>query len=371
MPVTLERSPSLPEATPILLPLRRRRFHPLDVRAATRRRLLGGGVTVGLAALLAACGEDAAEDGGQDGGAPAGPWELTDDRGETITLDEPPQRIVAYVSAAAALWDYGIRPVGTFGPQRLEDGSPDPQAGNMDLDEVESVGDVWGELNIDKLASLEPDLIVTTTPDTAAIPYWYIQEEAAAQVEQLAPILTLQFAARPLPESLERFAELARALRPDADAIITEGQAELERATGELESAAAEQAQLTVLAVSPTADNLYIGSPAIHADLQYFAEAGLQVVEPENIPDGEYWEALSWEQADKYPADVLLYDTRATAGQLTPEQLAAEKPVWAQLPAVQAQQVVPWRVEAPLSYAIYATVLDELTSALADLKKVT
>ena len=45
--------------------------------------------------------------------------------------------------------------------------------------------------------------------------------------------------------------------------------------------------------------------------------------------------ALSWENAGKFTADLILLDNRSTA--LQPKDLAA-KPTWAQLPAVKAGQ---------------------------------
>lgn len=76
-------------------------------RGVTRRMLLTGAVTT---TLLAACGRPSI------GSAPAsaGPWEFTDDRSVTISLPKRPERAVARVTAAAALWDYGVRPIARF-----------------------------------------------------------------------------------------------------------------------------------------------------------------------------------------------------------------------------------------------------------------
>src|SRR4051812_42919727 len=46
---------------------------------------------------------------------PDGSWVFTDDRGITVTLPGMPKRIIADVNVAAALWDFGVRPVGLFG----------------------------------------------------------------------------------------------------------------------------------------------------------------------------------------------------------------------------------------------------------------
>ena len=127
--------------------------------ASTRRQFLAGTGTFALAALLGGCG-----DGETDGRAAQtdGSWEFTDDRGRKISLPRRPQRIVAQVGAAAALWDFGIRPVGIFGEQKLsfaEGGSAntgvDHRVGNLDLGAVEWVGTTYGEFNIEKYAALQ------------------------------------------------------------------------------------------------------------------------------------------------------------------------------------------------------------------------
>ncbi|MFI6013500.1 ABC transporter substrate-binding protein [Streptomyces sp. NPDC051243] len=51
-----------------------------------------------------------------------------------------------------------------------------------------------------------------------------------------------------------------------------------------------------------------------------------------------FWEFLSWENADRYHADLIMVDNRSTA--MSAEQLAA-KATWRQLPAVKAGQTVP------------------------------
>lgn len=84
------------------------------VAALTRRRLLAGGLALGLLAVLPGYGGDAS----QPSGAASGLWEFTDDRGVTVSLPKRPVRVVAQTTSAAALWDYGVRPIAIFGPGR-------------------------------------------------------------------------------------------------------------------------------------------------------------------------------------------------------------------------------------------------------------
>lgn len=111
---------------------------------ATRRQFRAGGAV--MAALLAGCGR--ADPAAPTVDAPGQPWRFIDDLGITVELDAPPQRVVAQVSAAGALWDLGVRPIGVFGAQRKADGTPEDAIGQVDLDTVESVGEVFGEFNV-------------------------------------------------------------------------------------------------------------------------------------------------------------------------------------------------------------------------------
>lgn len=69
---------------------------------------------------------------------------------------------------------------------------------------------------------------------------------------------------------------------------------------------------------------------------------------------------LSWENADRYPADLILHDGRSYS--LQPDVLAADYPTWATLPAVQAGQIHTWNAETVLSHRGFA----EAVAALAD-----
>ncbi len=63
------------------------------------------------------------------------------------------------------LWDFGVRPIGVFAPQRTPDGSPEPAAGRIDLDAVESAKETWEGVNLEVLAAMKPDLVVSGGTD--------------------------------------------------------------------------------------------------------------------------------------------------------------------------------------------------------------
>ncbi|MGH8932258.1 MAG: ABC transporter substrate-binding protein [Egibacteraceae bacterium] len=323
----------------------------------TRRRLLIGAGSLGLLGVLPACapregGVSSASTGG------AGPWEFTDDRGRTVTLDSRPERVVAFVGAAAALWDFGLRPIGTFGPLRRPDGSADPQAGNIDPDAVESLGGALGDndmtFNVEQYAALRPDLLVTVMRVDDEL--WFVPEESAAEIEQVAPTIGIRATKTTLSEPMERLAELASALGADLQTSeVVEARARFDAAGQRLTAIAEDKPGLKVLVAAGYPDLLYVAKPDDIPELIYLSELGLDLIVPDDQGPSPF-EGVSWEQADRYPADVIMYDARAQA--LTPEQMANDFPTWGRLPAVAAGQLVPWYADAPFSYRIQADILD-------------
>ncbi|RIK46564.1 MAG: hypothetical protein DCC58_02735 [Chloroflexi bacterium] len=93
-------------------------------------------------------------------------------------------------------------------------------------------------------------------------------------------------------------------------------------------------------------------------DLHYFSDLGLDIVDHGL---DEFWEIISWEQINKYPADLILLDARA--GVLTVDEFSSIG-TWAALPAVQAGQVGPWYAGAPYSYIGLVPIMQELTALI-------
>ncbi|MEC3993313.1 ABC transporter substrate-binding protein [Actinacidiphila sp. DG2A-62] len=342
----------------------------------SRRGLLAAGGSVGLGALLAACGGsdgDSSGSGSGDGGgkgtssakAPSGPWTFTDDRKKTVRLDRAPTRLVAYVGVAAALHDYGIECTGVFGPTKLKNGSPDAQAGDLDVSKVTVLGNAWGEFNIEKYASLAPQLLISHIYQAPAL--WYVPEESADKILALAPSIGVDLAGVPLTKPLQRYADLAASLGAD----MTSGQnaaqkTRFEQASAGLRAAVKAHPGISVLACSASADSFYISTPASAADLSYYKSLGVDFVVPNKV-EGGFFETLSWENADKYKADVLMLDNRSAS--LQPKDLTG-KPTWGQLPAVKAGQVLGWPSEPIFSYAKCAVQIEALTKAITTAKKV-
>ncbi|PHQ48413.1 ABC transporter substrate-binding protein [Streptomyces cinnamoneus] len=331
----------------------------------SRRGLLAAGGALGVGALLTACGGGGSK-GSSDAsdGGKGGPWTFKDDRGQTVKAAGTPRRIVAFTGTAAALHDFGVECVGVFGPTRLENGKPDPQAGDLDVDKVTVLGNTWGEFRVEKYAALKPDLLVSNMFEPDAL--WYVPEESKKKILGLAPSVGLTSARVSMLEPIKRYAQLAESLGADLGAKkVTDAKARFEQAAETLRKAAKAN-PVKVLAASGSADLFYASNPAVNADLMYFRELGVDLVVPEKLDKGGYFESLSWENADKYQADLILLDSRTSA--LQPKDLAA-KPTWGKLPAVKAGQVAPWLSEPRFSYAGCAPLLEGLAAAIEKAEK--
>jgi iron complex transport system substrate-binding protein len=342
---------------------------PDSVIAATlsRRRLLAAGGGAALSALLASCGSR--DSPPVPAGTPGtGPWSFTDDRGTTVSARTTPSRVVAFTGTAAALVDFGLGEniVGVFGETTLGDGKPTPQAGDLDPAKVTVIGNVYGEFDVEKYAALRPDLLVTHMYDPGDL--WYVPEESRSKILELAPSVGINVARVALPTPIERYAKLAESLGADLNARqVTDAKARFDAAAASLRQAAAASGGLTVMAASGSVGVLYVSNPKASADLTYFADLGVNLVTPEKTDSGGYFESLSWENADKYHADLILLDDRSTA--LQARDLAA-KPTWAALPAVRAGQVAAWDAVPRFSYAGAAPLLENLAQAIRTARKV-
>ncbi|MGV9593684.1 siderophore-binding protein DesE [Streptomyces tendae] len=339
----------------------------------TRRGILAAGGALGLGAVLAACGDDDGKSGGtgdgSGGAAKSGPWSFKDDRGTTVKLDEVPTNIVAFTGVAAALFDYGVQVKGVFGPTTTKDGKPDVQAGDLDVDKATVLGNEWGKLNVEKYASLAPQVLITTTFDTAGT-LWSVPEESKDKIAKLAPSVAISVFDRQLTQPLQRMWELAESLGADMKAKkVTDAKAAFDKAAARLRAAAKAKPEIRVLAGSASPDLFYVSGTNLSVDLEYFKSLGVNFVEPSEAAKkatGGWFESLSWENVDKYPADVIIMDDRAST--IQPADIT--EGTWKQLPAVKAGQVIARSPEPILSYDKCTPLLDNLAEAIENAKKV-
>lgn len=338
----------------------------------TRRGILAAGGALGLGAVLAACGDDDAKSGGsgeETTAAKSGPWSFKDDRGTTVKLDKVPTKIVAFVGVAAALYDYGIEIKGVFGPTKTQDGKADVQAGDMDVSKLTVFGNVWDQFNVEKYAAFAPEVLLSTTFDSAGT-LWYVPEASKDKIAKLAPSVAISVYDRQLTQPLERMWALAESLGADlkADKVV-QAKKEFEAAAERLRKAAKARPEIKVMAGSASQDIFYVSGTNLSIDLEYFKALGVNFVEPPESAKkegGGWFESLSWENVDKYPADIIMMDDRSST--IQPADIT--EATWKKLPAVKAGQVIARSPEPILSYDKCTPLLTSLAEAIEKAKKV-
>ncbi|WP_375000507.1 ABC transporter substrate-binding protein [Aeromicrobium sp. CTD01-1L150] len=323
-------------------------------------RSLCAAAVLALTLPLAACGSS--DDAG------SGTWSFTDDVGTEITRDEAPQRIVAHQDVAVALADMGLGDlvVGTFGAPD----NPDPDLAleprDLDVDSVEDVtgGGDYGDIDLEKLAGLEPDLIVTTTFGGGTL--WYINDDVAAKLDGTYDIAQINLEGEDVNGVVGNSERLAAALGAE-ESDFTEGREALAAVGDRLESIAADAGDPRILVVAPGDDILYVANIPAYSDLAYLRdEVGLDLVTPDesDVDEGGYWHNVSWENADVYDADVAMWDSRGGEANLT---LLGDQPVWGKVRAAQDEAYLPWRVESAPSALGYASTFEKFADDFEEL----
>jgi iron complex transport system substrate-binding protein len=161
----------------------------------------------GLGLLMAGCSSASRTAAANSTASSSEAWSFTDDRGQRATTNKTPGRIVAYTGSAAALHDFGIasQVTGVFGPDDL--------AGQAAVAKLPSLGTAWGDFDIERYASLQPQLLVTNIYEDNEL--WYVPSGSADQIAQLAPEVGIKVAEVSLPEPTQRYASLAASLGAD------------------------------------------------------------------------------------------------------------------------------------------------------------
>lgn len=317
------------------------------------RRTSLGLVAGTVALVLTACSGS----GDGDGGA----WTYTDDRDEEISLDAAPERLVVQSTLAAGLADYGIDVDATFGPLRDTDGEPSRQVEGLDIDSVEDVSgsDELGGFAFEKLAEVDPDLIVSNMFVPPEL--WYIPADQEEKAEKLAPTLGLDFSESTLPELLDRVESLAEALGANLESEqVAQGQEAFDQASERLREIGRGLEGKQILFASATPELLYLAGPGAFADVDHYRSLGLPIVEAE-ASEGGPWEELSWENADKYDADIVVWDSRMEDSLRESSQ---DQPAFRTLAAARDEAFVDWDAVTPPSPAGYARVMERLADAL-------
>jgi iron complex transport system substrate-binding protein len=286
-------------------------------------------------------------------------WTYTDGTGQTVTLDHIPNRIVMHANTAAGLIPLGIRPIAIYVDTPVAE---DKSLQGLDLTGIEIVGEAWGQIDIEKVAALKPDLFLAE--------WWPLDKafsglESGAgstnqQILKLAPI-TGPTQGDSIVKLIADYEVLAESLGADLTAPqLVADKAAFEASRDKFKAAIAAKPNLTALPVWAGTDALYVAATAGSSELMDFATWGLKLITPEVADDRGYWETLSWEKADKYQPDLVLVDNRSDATIET----AKAQPMWTAMKAAAAGQVTDWPAFWLRNYKAYAGALDKLTAAI-------
>lgn len=285
----------------------------------------------------------------------AEPWTYADGTGQTVTLEEVPVRIVASQDAAAGLIPLGIRPVGIYADSPVADAKA---LQGLDLTGIEIIGQAWGEVDVEKAAALEPDVIIAE--------YWPLDkawsggEKVVELLSPLAPVTGVT-QGNSILTLIEDYEALAASLGADlTKPEIAADKAAFEASLASFKAATAAKPNLTALAAWAGTDALYVAATAGAAELMDFKAWGLNLIDPETADDRGYWETLSWENVDKYQPDLILVDNRSAATLET----ALGQPTWTTMKAAEAGAVADWPAFWLRNYQAYAGELDKLTAAI-------
>ena len=291
--------------------------------------------------------------------AQAEPWTYTDGAGETITLDAVPQRIIATEDAAAALIPLGIRPVGIIASSQPQDSRA---LQGLDLTGIEMVGVAYNEVDIEKAAMLQPDLVIAE--------YWPGDREWGGgpavtgpdgQLRALAPV-TGPAQLDSVVGLIEEYEKLAISFGADLSTPeIAAAKANFERARDAFSAAAKAKPNLTALAVWAGDDGLWVAAPEGSAELMDLKRWGLGFLKTGLNADSGYWETVSWERSDTYQPDIILIDNRKP----TNRDSAEAKPTWTAMKAAAAGAIGEWPAYWLRNYTAYAGELDKLTAVVA------
>ncbi len=293
-----------------------------------------------------------------------GAWSYRDATGRTVRLASRPERIVALDDLAVSLLHYRVRPVGVFGQEAMAD---DPRFSDLDTTGIADLGTTAGAIDLDRLAALHPDVVVTSVyptdtkgtidADRPASGFASLAQQRA--VAAVAPVVQVAWSGSGI-DAVDRVTSLARSLGASRS-VVDAARRRFDEARDRLRTVA-EGTDVRVVSLYADADGVYVTRPSDEPTLQLLEDAGVDVVTPG--PAGYYWGVYSWPKARNIAADVVLLSQRGW-------QVAQieERPTLADSPAFEAGQVHSWPAPA-LDLVAQATAMTDVAEWLADSRRV-
>ncbi|MFT4216259.1 MAG: ABC transporter substrate-binding protein [Micropruina sp.] len=268
----------------------------------------------------------------------------------TVTVPANPQRVVALVNAALAYLDMGGKPVGITAVDEgtLADLPAEQQAAYRAATNVATSS---GEIDLEKVASLKPDVIVIQTGDSQ---YGKIGDELKA----IAPVVFLN------QESDWKFRVEAFAGAGNLLDTLNQQKATYQQLATSIKQNYADVLKTAKIVETYRFAGAEAGQFAINQSL--CAEA----VKEEGLVDFEASAPMSFEQIGKLAKyDLILYNARSDGQPGAGIQPLLDTNAWKLLPAVKAGHAKPVYCPWGRSYGFMAKYLEGLDQALATLPK--
>lgn len=332
-------------------------------RGSVRAALLTAVAATAL--ILTGCSSTGgSDDAGSDASASSGPWSYEDATGATVQVDHTPKRVVVLNDVAISFIEYGLRPVGTFGQLTM---AKDKRFAGLDTDGITQLGTGYGDIDLEQLAALQPDLVVTSvyptdekgTLDPKSPLYGFKDKQQQEQVEAIAPVAAVKWGGEG-EDVIEHIADLAESLGAE-ESTVEAAEQDFDTAKDALEKAAKDN-DVSIVSMYADGDGAYVTRPSDEPTLQMYTEFGVDFVVPK--PKGWYWGIYSWENAGQISGDVILLSQQGY-------QVAdlEKQPTFADNPALEAGQVHSWTFPA-LDYASQAEYMTQLAGWIDDSKPV-
>lgn len=289
---------------------------------------------------------------------PAATRTVTDDLGRTVEVPASPRRVVALqdLQVLRPLLDLGVTPIAAVTHPRAEGAYRYVE--EYDVSGVEVIG-LLGEPNLERLVQLKPDLIIGTLSAGT--------DEQLETLSAIAPTVVYN-AGRPVTEYHRSLAAAVGALEA-YDALMADYEARLAELRAGVAPISAELV-VSLLAFNPNAGQIEIGEGPYTL---IFRGAGIRQPEAqvnfESADEGvrRYW--ISLEQLPEHDADLIML---LSSGDPAVNAPITGSPIWGQLAAVRAGQVVEidggtWYVQSVRSlFNVIDTLEQHLVQAEVD-----
>lgn len=228
-------------------------------------------------------------------------WSYTDDIGTTVDLDHRPETIASLLDGTTAtLISRGV----DVAASPLEDAN-DAMFEHAETD----TGDIEGistgtamQIDVEKLASVEPDLIVDATAGDELL-----AASANEDIEDIAPVVGLNTGGPDTESILSSADRFADALTGDSGSG-DDATDRYDTAAEELSAATRENPDVQVAVVMPTTNALWVNNPEVTPYLVTLNNLGVRFVpvsasEQSTVSQSE---EISWEEVTDFPADIIL-----------------------------------------------------------------